>query len=212
MNETLLYPWKPTPEDEKYRVAYNLINSINFSLQRITAEQKHINDILNNSSQSAAEIVNSMGNDGEVWMKAYNESVLFVERLVTLTNKTLTDISANEIKATTANLEVVKEGIIRTKPIYNVGDNYTITEFGSIEVNGIYRWNGSLLENDKPVYVLDSGKINLIFNGKEWQIQELIGDPAVLKVYYKNSFVDIIDSSWKILEGKLPIGLIKLTR
>lgn len=106
MNETLLWDWIPTATDEKDRIAFDLINRINFLLQNVVREQEFVNEILNTSGQSASEILGAMGTDGEKWLNAYNEVSLFVERIAIINNKTLEDINAIGVNSIPTTVEL----------------------------------------------------------------------------------------------------------
>ena len=114
-DKTMLIPWKPTPTDDNKTVAYNLINAINFSLQRLVAEQEQINNILYHSVQSTEDILANMGTDGSYWMNCYNESVTYVTRLAALVNKPITEIAPVEITTVTTPLTASLDGTIKRK-------------------------------------------------------------------------------------------------
>jgi hypothetical protein len=124
-DKTLLIPWKPTPEDPSKTLAYNLINEINFSLQRIVKEQEHINDILHNSPQSFDDIITNMGEDGPLWMNVYNETINYITNLASFASKVPEDILPSiDIMTTTATLskdvgtgKLINSGDASGKPI-----------------------------------------------------------------------------------------------
>ena len=163
MNETLLYPFKPTPDDLKYRLAYDLLNRINFSLQIIVHEQEFVNEILYNSPQSSVEILETMGTDGEKWLTAYNETSIFVEKIAALNNKTLEDISATGITNISETVELGEvSGSVQLIP--DTGSNFPFL-WGTVEDDSLDSsslatklTNTLIVKSDQTVNLKGTGK------------------------------------------------------
>jgi hypothetical protein len=88
---------------------------------------------------------------------------------------------------------------------------YVVSGFGSESVNGTYRWDGTSLENNKPIYILDGNSEQLlVFNGEFWELLQRIPPrrpgPGIESRLYINDSPDP-EGDWSISDnGVLPIG------
>jgi hypothetical protein len=117
MNELIL-PWKTEPKTEAQRLAFNLINAINYSVQRIIDDQELYKDILTNRGSSMDEIIKEMGDEGQYWLQWYNLTNEYIDNITKVVGKTMTDVVGNEdIKTVATSLAVDAGGKISVTPV-----------------------------------------------------------------------------------------------
>ena len=115
--ETILIPWKTNPKDESQRLAYELINAVNFLLQRMVEDQKQIHDIITNRGSTTSDILQEMGTNGKYWLNAYSQSVVFVNSLANTANKSLVDIAPAEVTYITDKIIAEVDDTVKIKEI-----------------------------------------------------------------------------------------------
>ncbi len=84
----LIFPWKNGGQTAVQTAADNLVNLINFSLQRLSTELTDIDNQLNHSRYTAEEITAAMGEAGTVLLAYRAATLTYVEQLATILNIT----------------------------------------------------------------------------------------------------------------------------
>ena len=100
----LILPWKQTPDDKNLTLAYDLINKINFSVQRIVDEQTHITEVFTNYGKTPDEIMTDMGEDAALWLNVYNATLTYIENISSLASKSVEDIVPESVISTATDI------------------------------------------------------------------------------------------------------------
>lgn len=139
--DKILIPWKQNPQTESEKVAFNLINSINFSIQRISDEYTSINDQLNNNGKiSSTTIVESMGDSGVVFTAFKSATEEYINKLAVILNTTYGNIVIEDplVKFNRNLTELTKDGYTDSVLGFKIkGDDRAMKERWSPQVTSV---------------------------------------------------------------------------
>lgn len=79
-----LIPWKNNAESDVEKIAFNLVNIINFSIQRLNSEQLEIYEQLNHSAFTSEEIMSAMGDSRPIFTAYKLATQAYLTQLETL--------------------------------------------------------------------------------------------------------------------------------